>query len=547
METYEHKEAGDQIRIALNDNIYLRGGTDLSADSEDPLYVTMMHKVNGVPVPLDLELSAGDVICLAGDYYTKAGWGLQLQVYRENEQILRSPVSSREKQAFRQAYDDLASPRVTQKAINRIYKIDKSRYIPGLLKELLFSFSVKGYGKKLLKNEAHFAPWSLRAYIVGHHSSLHMAELAYYCYQKAEAGVKIADIINESDVSQQLRKALEAIQENQVQYGFKRGGDSKTILIELGHRYHAMAVACDLFTMHFYSDHFAAGHLSRIGQMRRSLPEEFGVWGSILVNNMHNEDNEDSVTVTNPFQPRQDAPFSREDRPFRMIREDNQAYGDGTYSERQNDENSNMLINGMDNSLGDIARLIATGEKRAPDAYGGLTFLPEIDYGKRQTQPLLILGMDNKVYFRSNVRYIKMLSPFEYQDTLHNPTEHGYEKLTYWKAIWLVLLLRLSWSSPQVDLLSKGERLKIERDEERYASRFSKRPSITSEFSPNQDGEEDISYHENRTPKVGAWRRSKGFSDIPMALQVPLSIFAAQKDVINVSDEEISRLGFIKR
>ncbi|VEG92287.1 hypothetical protein [Legionella spiritensis] len=534
METSEHKNAGNLIRIAPNENPYLEGGTDLSPESKDPLNITMMRKVNGVPVPLDLTLSAGDVVCLAGDYYTKAGWGSRLRVSRDRKKTLDAPVTVDEAQAFRQAYDDLASPAVTQKAIKRIYAIDESRYIPSLLKQLLFTFTVKDYGEKLSENEAHFAPWSLRAYIVGHHSALRMAQLAYYCHQKAGEGIGIADILKDENAPQQLRKALQAIQKDPAQYDFKRGHDDNTILEELGRRYHAMAIARDLFAMHFYSDHFAGGHLSRIGPMRRILPEKFGVWGSILVNNMHNEDNEDSVTVTNPFQPERDAPFSQEDKPFQMIREDNQAFGDGTYFERQNAENSNMLINGMDNSLGDIARLMETGEKRTSDAYGGLTFLPEIDYSKRQTQPLLIMGEDNHIYFRSDVKHIKVLSPSEYQDTIKNPTKHGYQKLTYWKSFLLVLQLRLSWSSPKVDPLSKEEERNIAQDEQRYADQISKKtPAHSRDLRVSAP-----TIEEGKSPEIGAWRKHSK-TDVSV---VPLSLLAArQKAILPDIDELLTK------
>lgn len=84
---------------------------------------------------------------------------------------------------------------------------------------------------------------------------------------------------------------------------------------------------------------------------------------------MHNEDNEKGVMVTNSFQP----PHSEEGH-FQMLKEDCKAYGDGTYFNHGNDENSNLLINGMDNSLGDIARLMITGERRRSFDYGGITF-----------------------------------------------------------------------------------------------------------------------------------------------------------------------------
>ena len=180
---------------------------------------------------------------------------------------------------------------------------------------------------------------------------------------------------------------------------------------ELADRYHALAVGLELFTQHYYSDQFAGGHMSRMGLMRKTLPEQFGTLGSILVNNMHNEDNNDSVNADYPFQTTN----------FKLDEDDNKSFGDSNYDDPRNNENSNMMINGMTNSLGDIKRLMDTGEMPTQAQYGGLTFMPEIDYNKRQTQPLLLQGKDGQIYFRSEVKNIKMLSPTEYENTIKDP------------------------------------------------------------------------------------------------------------------------------
>lgn len=444
METNEHKNAGDQIRIVtLGNHRYLRGSENLSPDIVNNLNLTMMQEIDGIPVPLDMKLSAGDVVALAGDYYTKAGWWEQLQIpektgdgTEENKQLLHAPVMQAETDAFKQAYNDLASPAVTKSAISQIFAIDGSRFIPSLLKQLIYAVTVKDYGAKLASNEDHFAPWSLRGYIVGHQSALNMAEIAYYCHQIAEGKVSKEDKKIPPEIRDRLAKIVQQIEIDPAKYKLDPESTEgklteKELFTELGHRFHAMAVARDLFAMHFYSDHFAGGHLSRMGEMRKLLPKEFGVWGSILVNNMHNEDNKNSVAVTNSFQP-----LSREQD---MIKEDSKAYGDGTYFYHENDANANMLINGMDNSLGDIARLMKTGEKRQSVDYGGLEFLPQINYKVSQPQPLFIQDPKNKkIYFRSDVKHIKMLSPSEYTETAKNPSQHGYEELTPGKPFgWL--------------------------------------------------------------------------------------------------------------
>lgn len=88
METNEHKQVGDQIRIEPLKNRYLKGSTTLSEDPENNLIVTMMSTVNGIPVPLKLELSAGDIVAMAGDYYTKAGWGYKLTLPARSSDVI---------------------------------------------------------------------------------------------------------------------------------------------------------------------------------------------------------------------------------------------------------------------------------------------------------------------------------------------------------------------------------------------------------------------------------------------------------------------------
>jgi hypothetical protein len=141
-----------------------------------------------------------------------------------------------------------------------------------------------------------------------------------------------------------------------------------------------MAVGQDLFNMHFYSDLFASGHMSRIGKLRKDMPDKFGLWGGILINNMHNEENTLSVITTNPFQPEATI-LSDGSAPFVMYRENFSAYGDGTYEEKNNDETSNILINGMTNSLGDITRLMSNGIKPELTQFGGLAFPQRFPFG----------------------------------------------------------------------------------------------------------------------------------------------------------------------
>jgi len=243
--------------------------------------------------------------------------------------------------------------------------------------------------------------------------------------------------------------------------------------------------------------------------MRKDLADRFGVFGGILVNNMHNEDNFNSVACTNPFQPKVDAPYKSADKPFSMIRQDNAAYGDGTYFNRENNENSNMLINGMDNSLGDIARLMSTGEMRQPQNYGGLTFLPDIDQCKRQTQPLLIQTKDGKIHFRSDLKNIKMLSPTEYQQTVADPGANGYEELTYFKSLVLVFKLRVLslFYSAQVEPVDAKREREISADEAAWFAK-TKQPELAKQADLSCP-KAKTKVKEESVNTVGLWRNNK--------------------------------------
>ncbi|KTD07030.1 hypothetical protein [Legionella jamestowniensis] len=519
METNEHKQAGNQIRIETLGNPYLKGSKKLLPAKGDELVVRVMQQIDGIPVPLTLELTAGDIVALAGDYYTKAGWGLKLDIPQrssnpiaDNVELFKKKVAPQETVAFLGAYSDLASTEVQNTDIDKIYKIENTTYIPfikslnSLFQQLVYSFTVKGYGEKLLQNEAHFSPWSSRAYIVGHHSALHNAELALACYALSANNEEPEGI--SQPIGDELQILLQKIKLTPEKYGFTVGTSQSDIYSELGHRFHALAVSQDLFAMHFYSDHYAGGHMSRIGVLRQTMPQRFGKWGSILINNMHNEDNTRSVEVINPHQP-----SSTGSNAFRMYSADDEAYGDGTYFDANNNENSNMLVNGMTNSLGDIARYMQTGIKPAASEYGGLCFLPEVDYQKPQTQPLLIDGGDGKVYFRSDVSRIQILSPAKYQATLQDPKNHGYEELTYWKAFALVFKLRVLGPlySPKIDN-SEVVDLRIENH------------SVSDTTQSFRGESAELIQSNTVEPVMGAWRgtpptpdalRCKGFLSIP--------------------------------
>jgi hypothetical protein len=447
METSEHRQAGNKIRIKETNNPYLSGGMGLEA--KKPLEVTMMGLDDGVAKPLTLKLTSGDIVSLAGDYYTYSGWGNKLVISERSDDdpsqvdtIVNTPVTDSERDAFVNAYSALASKKITKKDTDAIFERDEKVYIPfsstlnSYFKQALFYFTIPNYGKSLENNEAHFVPWSTRAYIVGHTVALEKASIAYHLSQKAKDDDYVPNEKND-----EYDALIKKINETPSALGLDEKMPEKERYEEMANRYQSLAYGMELDVLHYYSDHFAAGHSQRLGQLRKTLPEKFGKWGSILVNDMHNEDNQGHLLATNPIQNK-----DRKDDAVGFIfpRETNPEGGDGTYDASFDFENRQHLRYGMTQSMTDITQTFETGKapEHAKD-FGGFNVLPIIDFKKPQPQPMFIQGKDGQVYYRKDISKIETLSPEAYQKTLNDPAQNGYETLTKWRAFKLVVKLRV--------------------------------------------------------------------------------------------------------
>ncbi|WP_277619261.1 hypothetical protein [Legionella norrlandica] len=97
----------------------------------------------------------------------------------------------------------------------------------------------------------------------------------------------------------------------------------------------------------------------------------------------------------------------------------------------------------MTASLKDIDQVLAGREIPEPQNFGGLIYMPDVDFNSRQHQPLLVLSK-GKVFYRKNLSKIKILSPTEYEALRNDPEKHDYKELTSkWAAFRLVTKLRL--------------------------------------------------------------------------------------------------------
>jgi len=378
-----------------------------------------------------LEMSAGEIIAMAGDFFSQANWTIDLELpsckkfksaYELGRKLISKPVTPKEEAALITAYNNLAAPDVSRKEIGRIYKITNMNFNPfsstlnSYVQQLMLYLRVKNYGEMLVRNQTHFTPWAIRVYILGHTIALRYAHLSFELKQLAA---------NPDYKSDNPDLTL-------VKNSFVNREPSSAELVDLAHRYHAQAYSMELFTFHYYSDHFATGHMSMIGDLRLILQERFGVFGSILANNLHDEINRIGVYTIKPYDPTPD----NTEVPIR-------SRGDGKFNTCLNQFNRRDCLSGMTASIKDINTVLCGAPIPAQKNFSGLEYMPDVDYNSRQHEPLILLS-EGKVYYRNNLSKINVLSPSEYEAIRANPKEHGYSELTSkWGAFNLVTKLRL--------------------------------------------------------------------------------------------------------
>lgn len=487
MDTSEHTELGNALRFTdwrvLAENPYLR------FDEKGTLILTMQGlDEKGIPQELALKISAGAIIGMSGDYFGGKEVDLELpticefnkkqknynpdQDYDYNavnlgNYLIKEPITETEEQKLIRSYKRLANPEVTQDEIDTIYAINDANYIPfsstlnSYAQELMFALRVKNYSEILNRNMSHFTPWSVRAYAIGHHVALKYARLYYEFTQL------IAEPDYQSD-NEEFNTVIKILK-------MTPAGINNKLLQDLAYRYQALSLEMELFCFHYYTDHFAAGHGALIGDLRVLLPQSYGVLGGILVNNLHDELNRVTVYTRRPYDPTPDktaAPI--------------EAGGDGDFNSPKNYFNKLACMDGMDASLEDLHQVFKGAKIPPQEQYGGLEHMPDVDNKYRQPQPLLLLGKDNKIYYRTDLKVIKTLAPSQLKNTYHSPLVNGYTELTStWSAFILVFKLRvLSFIySGTLQELTPSELLAIEEEEQALnpGRRPIPRPPVTVE------------------------------------------------------------------
>ena len=429
MDTTEHTELGNGLRLENSENNpYLR------IDESGVLHIRLQRfSDNYLPEPMQLEMSAGEIIAMAGDFFTEANWTMDLDLpkcdhYKSaidlGRYLINQKCDSKEEAALIKAYNNLAAPDVSRKQIDTIYKITNSNYIPFsptldfYMKQIMYVLRVKNYGEMVTRNQTHFTPWSVKVYVLGHSIALRYARLAYELKQWA------TDVHYQSE-NPDFQSVKNTYLNNKI-------APSCDGLFDLAHRYHAQALSMEFFTFHYYTDHFATGHMAMIGDLRKVLQDRFGTWGSILANNLHDEINRIGVFTIRPYDP---TPADNE-APTR-------ARGDGKINTCLDQFNRKACIDGMTASVNDINDVLHGATVPEQDNFGGLEHMPDVDFDSRQHQPLFVLSGE-KVFYRKHLSKIQVLSPTEYEALRENPLEHGYTELTSkWEAFKLVTKLRL--------------------------------------------------------------------------------------------------------
>lgn len=491
MDTREHTEVGNMLKfdeMGIKDNPYI------IIDEQTGILSLMIQGLNddNMPTSTNLKLTPGNVVAMSGDYFggTEVSFDLpSLAEFKENPDdfnndislghyLFNKPISFEDKDKFVRSYRKLANPQVTQQEIETIYKIDSANYIPfsstlnGYVQEIMFAMWVKNYGEILIRNLSHFTPWSVRAYTVGHYLALKFARCHYEFKKLAENPQYTSNSDEFNETYEQLKQ--------------RPKGMSKDELRDLAYRFQVLAIGIELFSFHYYSDHFAAGHCQPMGDLRAILPEQFGTWGSILVNGLHDESNRVTIYTRRPYDPNPD-----------LTAPPVEAGGDGDFDTPQNYYNKLACVAGMQASLGDLYNVFQGSPIPKQSEYAGLKHLPDIDPNYRQPQPLFVMGNDKKVYYRTELSKIRTLSPSQWKATYESPAEHGYTELnSKWQAFVLVFKLRVLSFIYQGTLqkLSEEELSAIEEEEHalnpnrhpipRPPKEMEKTPDLVPQLSP---------------------------------------------------------------
>lgn len=360
--TPEHKELGDSLQLPT---IQADGNlTDVAAQNyRMPIFALVNDKI---VENKDLKLTAGEIVMMSGDYF-----GVPKQPIADNSQQKNLTVTDLSKARFTAAYNTLAKDGSTVE-MQTLLKINTTQYCKNeTLNSYLQQIHLILYKPKFLtlvkNNIDHFNPWAKQAFKSGQAVATDIALLAHEAYARQDYAT----------ANQYLQLSLQNL----------------------------------LYAEHFLSDTFSAGH-ARIGESRLVMKKQFGDLGSILINDMHNEDSAHGVYATING---------------KLIK----MKGDDHLNDRDALSSKRAAESAMQSAVDEIRSIVSTGlvpEKSKVDQYWPQ--VSEDDTSITNQTARMFKCIDGKMFYRS---------PFNELD----PAKVSYEPLTWFKALKLVIERRL--------------------------------------------------------------------------------------------------------
>lgn len=423
-------QLANQIRLDKLNNPYLKGSQGLSAQKINTPSVELMQKINGVPVPLQTSKPLADILAVAKQESRKSAWNLSLSL-----PDIASSASDLFNSYLKSTIKDEALHLFQQHSQKVILSFgEKTSLLP-------FHRLIKCKQEKYFKvKDSGYSAWSLRAYQIGHQDALNMANLAYRC----RVLNKKQEMAQHDETIEQL---IELVRQDPDLYQVTKT-QRRSILKELSFRFHALAIQQDIIALNSYLDYYQYSYSQRTASFHKNIIEKHGKLGRTLIDCMLCEEKHLPFQFKFAFEALSPLQSTDKSCNYNRFRTDSMNYGDHSYYKKSNSPLLDRLLNGMDNSIGDIGRVVQLGELPQPGQFGAWLYLPRIDNEQLQSMPLIVLHQ-GQLFLRRETHSVRQLNTAEYQQLLHAPENWGYKPLTPPRALkaslqWRILHFVLS-------------------------------------------------------------------------------------------------------
>ena len=415
----------NHIRLDKLDNPYIKGSHGLSSEKINTPSIHLMQCMDGIPLPINKRKKAGDILAMARLKCRKTAWNLSLNMPEIPSsaddyfhQCITFAITEQELELFK-CHSDAVMDSFSEKSplIN-------------------FQRSTRAGIKKTFKSkDGCYSAWALRAYLTGHRSALNTAMLAHSC-QLMNKGL----LENDAE-KQRLDEMIAEIQKHPELFKFKKT-HRRSILKELAYRFHTLAIQQDIIALQHYLDFYQYSYSQRAAPFHKKLIEGHGMTGRTLIDCMLCEEKYLPFQFKFAFEALPGFYSENKASSFTSLATDCLNYGDKTYYKKSDSPLLDRLLNGMDNSIGDLCRTLLCGTSPRPAEFGALLYLPEIDHDSQQTMPLILMHQ-NKLFLRRQIHAIRLLSQEDFKQLTQNPAAFGYKPLTHARAFRISLQWRM--------------------------------------------------------------------------------------------------------